>query len=284
MSKKFRKYSAKEALQERIKNAIKNSTDNNDPLRIVFPFGAYKLWRLDESPNPDWAELFADMYYIKWLKPICEIYKPGIIFEYLVDDYILPFIDNIPLETVKNYIDENKKILSFLEKYQPNNLKFKITEFKDTYGSQEKFEKELQESIKQLSSTNPVFTKEDLKTTELNSHPTEEQLKDPKWRENILLIHDAYMIIKSRGGYTSNLEKIPVFCQPLTSGNYLIVGTTKTSIVKFWVGIGALKKRNEEFIEYILSPIQLETQKTTKEKISIKGLDSKNFSEIRVFE
>lgn len=282
MSKKFRKYSINQELNNHIKNAIKTSIDNNQPIKLVFPHGAYKLWRLEESPNPDWAELFTAMYYTKWLKPICEIYQPGIIFEYFVDDYILPFIDNISLETVKNYINEYQKILDFLKIYQPKNFKMEITRFGDIYGSTEKFEKDLQKSIEKLSATNPVFPEEDLKTTKLNAHPTEEQLKDPKWYEKILLIHDAYMIIKRGLGYTFNPEKIPVFCQPLTSGKYLIVGTTKTSIVKFWVGVGALKKREEEFIEYILSPNQLESQKTIKEKISIDGLDSKNFSSIRI--
>lgn len=284
MSKKFRKYSTKPELNEHIKNAIKTSVDNNQSIKLVFPYGAYKLWRLEESPNPDWAELFTAMYYTKWLKPICEIYQPGIVFEYFVDDYILPKIDNIPLKIVNVYLNEYQKILNFLKNYQPQNFKMKITRFGDIYGSPGKFDKDLQQSIKKLSAANPVFPPEDLKTTQLNAHPTEEQLKDPQWCQKILLIHDAYMIIKRGLGYTSNPEKIPVFCQPLASGKYLIVGTTKTSIAKFWVGVGALKRRGDEFIEYVLSPNQLETQKTTKEYTSITGLDSKNFSQIRIFE
>lgn len=282
MSKKFRKYSAKPELIEHIKNTIKTSINNNQPIKLVFPHGAYKLWRLEEAPNPDWAELFTVMYYTKWLKPICETYQPGIVFEYFVDDYILPIIDNITLKTVDIYINEYQKVLDFIKDYQPINFKMIITRFGDVYGSPEKFEKDLQKSVEKLSSTNPVFTKENLKTTKLNACPTTEQLKDSKWCEKILLIHDAYMIIKKELGYTFNPEKIPVFCQSLPSGKYLIVGTTKTSIAKFWVGVGALKKRGGEFIEYILSPNQLETQKTTKENIYIKSLDSKNFSSIKI--
>lgn len=284
MSKKFRKYSTKPELNEHIKNAIKISIDDNQPIKLVFPHGAYKLWRLEESPNPDWAELFAAMYYTKWLKPICEIYKPGVIFEYFVDDYILPKIDNIPLKIVDAYINEYQKILDFLKNYQPSNFKMIITKFGDIYGSYEKFEKNLQESVEKLSATNPVFPEEDLKTTKLNAHPTEEQSKDPKWAEKILLIHDAYMIIKRGLGYTFNPEKIPVFCQPLASGKYLIVGTTKTSIAKFWVGVGTLKRKDNEFIEYILSPNQLKSQKFNTEEININGLDSKNFSSIKVLQ
>jgi hypothetical protein len=47
------------------------------------------LWRIDEAPEADFAELFSSMYYVKWLKPVCEIYKPGVWFDFFVDDLIL---------------------------------------------------------------------------------------------------------------------------------------------------------------------------------------------------
>jgi hypothetical protein len=61
------------------------------------------------------------------------------------------------------------------------------------------------------------------------------------------------------------------------------VGTTKTSICKFWVGVGALKKIEDNFIEYILSPGQLATKQFIWENVLINGLTSKNFSKIRIF-
>jgi hypothetical protein len=282
MSKKFRKYFAKPELIEHIKNAIKLNIEKNQPINLVFPHGAYKLWRLEEAPLPDWAELFSAMYYTKWLKQICEIYKPGVWFEFFVDDIILPKIDNIPLETVNMYILEYQKVLDFLKKYQPKNFKMTITRFEDQYSSRDSFEKSLNESIKKFSLTNPVFTERQLQMVELNSKPTKEQLSDPNWREKICLIHDAYMVIKRALGYYFRPEKIPIFNQPLPSGMFLAVGTTKTSIAKFWVGIGILKQVENSFMEYILSPNQIKSTKLTEEKISIDGLDSKNFKRIKI--
>jgi hypothetical protein len=283
MSKKFRKYSAKPQLIEQIKRAIQINIENNQPINFTFPHGAYKLWRLEEAPLPDWAELFTAMYYTKWIKPVCEIYNPGVWFDYYVDDYIIPKIDNISLEVVDTYIKDYQKMFDFLKQYQPDNLKMTITEFRNYFSSHEAFEESLQECVKKLSSTNPTFTEEKLQVVELNAKPTPEQLKDPHWREKIRLVHDAYISMKREIGYYFKPTKIPVFCQPLTSGMFLAVGTTKTSIAKFWVGAGALKKIGDSYIEYILSPKQLKTEKLTKEPVSIAGLDSRNFRVINTF-
>ena len=110
----------------------------------------------------------------------------------------------------------------------------------------------------------------------------DEQLKDPKWREKVRIIHDAYMPVKRELGYYYKPEKIPVFCQNLSSGKFLALGTTKTSTAKFWVGVGALKKTADGYQEYVLSPSQITSSNLVKEEISIPGLDSKNFKTINL--
>ena len=283
MSKRFRKYSADPKLIEHIKKSIQLNIQNNQPINFTFLQGAYKLWRFKEAPLPDWAALFAAMYYTKWLKTICEIYKPGVWFDYFVDDVIVTKIDNIPLENIELYQKEYQKVLNFLKQYQPNNFRMTITRFIDQYSSLEVFEKLLQQHIEKLSLTNPTFTEEQLGAVELCAKPTPEQLKDPLWKEKVRLIHDAYMTMKKELGYNFKDNKIPVFNQPRASDMFLAVGTTKTSIAKFWIGIGALKQIVNGFIEYVLSPRQVELINFQIENIQIKGLDSKNFETIRIF-
>lgn len=283
MSKKFRKYSANPQLIEKIKSAIALNIRNNEPINLTFPHGAYKLWRLEEAPLPDWAELFAVMYYTKWLKPICEIYTPGVWFDFFVDDLIIPKLNNIPFKDVEAYIEGFQTILEFIKTYQPKNLKMTITRFETLFKSQQEFETSLATYVDRLSKSKPVFTEDQLIMVELNAHPTSEQLTDPQWREKIRLIHDAYINMKRDIGYYFQPSKIPVFNQPLASGVFLAVGTTKTSIAKFWVGVGALKKDNETFKEYVLSPKQLRSTTFTKEPVNLDGLDLKNFKNIRVF-
>ena len=53
MSKKFRKFSVTPTYIPHIREAIDNSIKNNLPIKFIFPFGGYKLWRLKETPETD---------------------------------------------------------------------------------------------------------------------------------------------------------------------------------------------------------------------------------------
>lgn len=285
LSKKFRKWSASAELIQQIRSAVSINVAAKKPINFTFPHGAYKLWRLPEAPYPDWAELFAAMYYTAWLKPICDIYPPGVWFEYFVDDLILPKIDNISLEHVAAYLSEHEKILAFLTRYQPKNFTMSITRFESLFTSHEDFDKKLQNAIETFTNTNPhpTFTDRQLDMVALNAKPTSQQLADPQWKEKVLVIHDAYMNMKRSIGYYYKPEKIPVFNQPLSSGKFIAVGTTKTSVAKFWVGVGALKKQDDSYREYILSPTQLQSTAFSTEPVTLSGLPLHNFHSIRVF-
>ncbi len=287
-SKKFRKYAAKPELIEHIKTAIKLNVEKNQPINVTFMNGAYKLWRLEESPEADWAELFAYIYYINWLKPICAVYKPGVWFDSFVDDLIVPKINNIPLSDVESYRKSCQAILDFLKQYQPENMRMTMTSVGDQFDSPEAYDKKLQEDIKRLAATLPnglpKLTEAKIASIDLNVKLTPDQDKDPLWRQKVALMHDTHILYtKAETGYHLNRpDKILAFTQPLPSGIALAVGTTKTSIVKFWVGVGVLKKEEDSYKQYVFSPKQLETNTFTKENIAIEGLNGKNFKTIRV--
>ncbi len=287
MSKKFRKYSANEALQKYIKNAIHLNVEKNEPINITFLHGAYKLWRLEESPEVDWAELFSLMYYTKWVKPVCEIYEPGVWFDFFVDDYIINRLDNIDMRDVQAYIKTYRGLIDFLRSHQPKNLKMTITTVGSQFDSEEAFDESLQKNLKKITVETPgglpELTDEQLAMVELNAKPTEEQLKDPKWRERVFHLHNAYMHTKAEPQYHKGRpEKIMAFTQPLPSGTTISVGTTKDSVMKFWVGAGVLKIRDKSFRQIILSPSQLKKVMFEWQDVDIQGLSGKNFKRIRV--
>lgn len=285
LSKKFRKYAASEELIEHIKKTIALNIQKQQPINVLFFHGAYKLWRLDAAPHADWAELFALMYFIKWLKPICAVYKPGVWFDIYLDDIILPKINNISMENVETYIKSYLKIHDFLKQYQPKNFKLTLTRNKDMYASMEEFESILKGYVEKLEATNPKFTERALEMVALSAQPTVEQLKDPQWKEKVLLVHDAYITMKREQGYFFNHpEKILSFTQPLSSGMFVAVGSTKKSVAKFWVGKGILEKKGDTYIENILSPSQIEKVKDVPcEKVEMNLIDAQNFKEITIY-
>src|SRR6185369_4703465 len=70
LSKKFRKYSINPEYIDHIRSAVTLNVKNKEPIKFTLVFGGYKLWRLEESPEADWAELFSLIYYVNWIKPI----------------------------------------------------------------------------------------------------------------------------------------------------------------------------------------------------------------------
>ncbi|MDC1205374.1 hypothetical protein N8083_00825 [Candidatus Pacebacteria bacterium] len=284
LSKKFRKYSANEELITHCKEAIALNVAKNEPINITFLHGAYKLWRLEESPCVDWAELFSLMYYMNWVKGICEIYEPGVWFDFFADDWIIPKLDNVPMSDIENYLESYNALLAFLKPYQPKNLNMTITPVGSQFESMELFDEQLTKELEKLNAKGlPELTDELKATIELNTKTTAEQKNDPVWREKVWQLHLAYSPVKKLSGYyDNNPKKILAFTQPLPSGKTISVGTTKSSVMKFWIGVGALQKKGDSYIEKILSPAQLTSTEAEYCKISIKGLAGKNFENIRV--
>jgi hypothetical protein len=284
MSKKFRKFSVIPEYQDHIKKVITESVRDDLPIKFSFPFGGYKLWRFEETPEVDWAELFTLMYYAKWLKPVCEVYKPGVIFDFASDDMIVERMNNIPKKDTEKYRQSFNELVNFLQEYIPKNLKFIFTPISSFY-TEEEFEKDLADKIEKKKKEFgglPVLDDKKKGMVELNVKLNPGQDSDLLWREKIELTHQAYYAVDKRRPYNRAKDKILAFTYPLKDGKSISVGTTKTSVAKFWVGVGALKKKGEEFVEYVLSPSQIETAKSTSESISIDGLSGKNFNRIKI--
>lgn len=284
MSKKFRKYSVDEAYIEHIKSAIKTNVDSNEPIKFTLVFGGYKLWRLEETPEVDWAELFSLIYYTNWVKPICEIYKPGVWFDFFSDDVIVPQMNNIVLADTAAYRQSFENLLTFLKPYLPENLSFTLTRVGDQYQSMDEFQKDLEENKKiildKLDGKLPKLNDEQKATVEMNVKITSEQEADQSWREKVQLVHDAYAQVSKRRPYYRTEDKIMVITRPIPSS--ISVGTTKRSVMKFWVGAGVLEKNEDTFAENIFSPNQLEKLKFDWQNIEFKGLEGKNFNKIRI--
>ena len=286
MSKKYRKYSVPEELAGKFKEAIRYDIEKGQPINVTFVHGAYKLWRLDESPEPDWAELFSAIYYTNWLRGICEIYPPGVWFDYFVDDLIVPKLNNIPLEDVETYLECYRKLIVFLGPYQPDNFKMTVTGVGEQFASPAAFDKKLAEDIKKYAadfpSGFPEVTEVRSAMVELNAKPLAGVTDKPEWKAENVLMHDAYIKLTKAGtGYHYQPGKILAFNQPLPVA--IGVGTTRGSIAKFWAGVGALKpKDGADFSQVILSPKQLQDAAFHWEDVHIEGLQGKNFSKVRV--
>lgn len=280
MSKKFRKYSVSPEANNIVRKAIELNTQNNEPIKIAIPFGSYKLWRLEESPEPDWAELFAMIYYAYWLKPITDAYKPGVWFDFCGDDAILELMNNIPEEDTEKYKKSFRNLLSFMQSYLPENFKYTFSPVSERYGSKEEFLADLNGKIEEFERKGDIALSErDIEMMKFNIQPKEGEEID--FQKNRLL-HDAYMTVSKRRAHHKQPNKILISATPFGNRTSIPIGTTKTSVVKFQTGVGVLKQDGLEFVEYIYSPSQLAQAKFNWESLQIEGLIGKNFQRIRI--
>jgi hypothetical protein len=280
LSKKFRKYSINPIANTKVREAIELNIKNNEPIKIVIPFGSYKLWRFEESPEPDWAELFAMIYYAYWLKPITDVYEPGVWFDFCGDDAILELMNNIPEADTQSYKKTFRNLISFIQQYLPKNFKYTFSPVGERYSSKQDFLDDLNQKIEELKQKGKInISESDIEMIKLNVRPIEG--KEIDFQENRIL-HDAFMGVSKRRAYHKTPDRISISATPFGDRTSIPLGTTKTSVTKYQTGVGVLKKDSNGFIESILSPSQLEKAKLVKENISIPGLDGKNFKTIKI--
>lgn len=280
MSKKFRKYSVSPEGIDMLRKAIWLNIQNNEPIKIAIPFGTYKLWRLEESPEPDWAELFAMIYYAYWLKPITDVYAPGVWFDFCGDDAILELMNNVLEEDTEKYKKTFRDLITFMQPYLPENFKYTFNPVGERYSSKEEFLADLNQKVEELKQKGRIeLSPQDIEMMKFNIVPTEGEEID--FQRNRIL-HDAYMAVSKRRAHHKRPDKILISATPFGNRTSIPIGTTKTSVVKFQTGVGVLKKEGGGFMEYIYSPSQLKEIKLNWEEIQMKGLSGQNFKKIRI--
>ncbi len=284
MSKKFRKIKADETAVKITKQAIHHSIINKKPIIINFIFGGNKLWRFEEAPEIDWAELFTTIYLSNWLKYIASVYKPGVHLEFYSEDVVLEAMNNLPPEETDQYSITFMQMLSWLDQYLPTGVSIGYKRYLDEYPSREEFLLELEEAkqkvFKELGNKLPVLDDRKKMATEMNVRLRPGQEKDPLWREKAELIHKSIERTPTMERYIGDTTMIPASATHFDG--CIATGSTKKSYAKFWVGVGALEQKNDSFNEIVLTPRQLETADFSWEEACFVGLKGKNFRRIRV--
>lgn len=274
-SKKFRKWKMDPDCEERTRNAIKIQLEKNEPIKVIYFQGGYKLWRFPSSPEADWAEFFNISYLINYLAPIANVYDKGVELTYYCHTLLMEKHDNLSTEEIKKYMDSFQFLIDEFSKFLPKNFTIKILRDADIYSRDEYFKaledgrKMAEEQIKQWSEEK---IKDHRRMSQLNIKwkGKEDWTKfSEKEKEEKLHLASVYEVAA-----TSNLPKVMkavkapnlvlLFTKPSTI--FIGIGSTYTSVAKHWIGFGVLEKHKDSFIPRILSPSQFETVKKEKNK------------------
>jgi len=293
-SKKFRKWAIDESSEQQAKRAIQLSISQSKPLQFRYPFGGYKLWRMPSSPEVDWAEFFAIAYYCRYLAPIVAAYKPGLEFLFASDDVIIERMDNVPVDDTNAYFNSFKKLLSEFQKHFPANFKMDIVRIADLYDDKATMERELAVNIAKakrfyVADADETKKRKMYTTSELNIRwdgaKDLTKLSDVEKRSVVEMgpvYHDAYCALSKRHEFNRGDDKIVIFTTVIP--NAIAVGTTKTSVTKYWTGFGILEHGKGNLQPRIVSPSQLEALEGTQfELVPTNMFRLKNFRDIKVY-
>ena len=291
--KPYRKWRITPEAEQIIREAIHLRVAENKPLLFRFPFGGYKLWRLPSTPEVDWAEFFMLSYYSEFLAPIAQTYKPGIEFTFSVDAVILERMDNVPRRDSDVYFTSFKKLLDILRPHWPPNFKIDIIRIQDLYSNESDLMADVEAQIPRFQAEYTAMDSAErvkhVASSELNIQWSGAQdwtkLSEAEKQAKIELgpiMHDAYCWIPKRQAFNRGPGTILLFTTGIR--NAIPLGTTKTSVTKFWTGTGVLEERPDGFRDRILSPQQLEQVRSMDiQEVAVDIIPLRNFSKIRIY-
>lgn len=267
ISKKFRKWAVSEDAERRTRAAISTVVSEGRPLRVIFPFGGYKLWRLPTSPEVDWAEFFALMYYVQYLAPIAASYQPGVELVFASDDVIIERLNNVPHADTAAYCQSFRNLFSLLRPWLPSGLTIRLQRIGDLYSDSESFESELSAQIelarRYYAALDPSAQAKQRTSAELNfqwagtKDLTQLSARDKKAvLEDAVVLHGAYCQLPRRIAFDRAEDTVGIF--PVRAVSAIAVGTTKRSVTKFWTAYGLVVQVHNTFEPSILSPSQFD--------------------------
>lgn len=292
-SKKFRKFKMDEKCVERTKKAVKIRIQKNEPITVVYPQGGYKLWRFPSSPRSDWAEFFNISYILQYLALIAAAYKQGVSLVYYMHTLLMELHDNLTPEEIQTYVNSFQELIKEFQGYLPKNITISILRDADIYERQEYFD--VLEEGKNLAEVEyknwPQINKDRYaKMSNLNIKWKGKEdwsiLSESEKQNKIYLAALYEMAATSQLKKVSEKVKSPenVLLFTKATPDFIGVGSTRTSMAKYWVGFGVIESENNTFYERVLTPSQFETVKNQKhEVIKTNILSDTNFKEIWVY-
>ncbi len=264
---KYKSSSIPKDLEIYVKKVINYSIDNNLPIHIVFPFGAYKKWNLPTYPGIDWAELINIKYLIQYLSSVSEAYKKGVIIEYYSVELFVEKNNHLPQKDIDFYEKEFRLLMEMLQKYAPKGIQLKYTN--------------LREEIAQKEALKAVDIKVEELRKDWGSLPNEEkQIKikrakvnciadpsEPDYDKKIIeavFVHDAFCSecwTKDGKVLWINKPDMVTIGNSYTGSWGIHIKSSRSSRVNFWIGYGAFIEKENSFIPTILTYSQLESLK-----------------------
>ena len=295
MSKKFRKWSLPESVQDKIKEEINYCVSNNKPIILNLSYGGSKLWRLPTTPEVDWSEFFYIAYHTQYMASVAKVYKHGIHLDFSSADIAVTTMNNVLRKDVDQYDQSLRELIAVFTPHLPKNMTIGVSRLRDLFDNEQQFIDEgekLREEARQRFVDDEHYADEFRRGAIQNvqlvggiedlSKLSEQELN--KIRERSAEIIEAMYGMPQIDGQDSRGWIFLMATNLALDIPMITTGATKHSSAKFWAGLGILARDGDGFAEYVVTPKQWEQIKDKEhETINIDLISLKNFKQILVY-
>lgn len=290
--RRYRKYATTQEVKDFVKERLTNIVSKSLPLRFVPSFGGYKHWWSPTYPKTDWAEVFNIKFLLEYLAPIYNSYKKNIVsIEYESEEVILAELNNIPQSGLDAYTIAFRAVLNVFQDIIGDKVQLSLVLAREQYAevgfTKDMLLKRINEMMPEYYARFDSYEEDDkqrrlakVKTNfkidgvEDFTHLTERELNEKfRWSRvfNEAFLDADYQV---RGkSFFDDASTIPLlFSFGLGPGGeaWPHIGSSSSSMVDFWAGMGILEKRdNGAIVPRIISRNQYELIKNNLQEIKV---------------
>lgn len=292
--RRYRKYATTQDVRNFVDSRLSGIIDKKLPMTFVPSFGGYKHWWSPTYPATDWAEVFNIKYMLEFLSPIYNSYTDNVVsISYESEEVILAELNNIPQKGLDIYTETFREVLSVFQGIVGIRPKLSLVlareQYEDVGYSKDKLLARIGEMLPDYEKRFESYDEEDkerrIKKVKTNfrldgvidyTHCSEKEIYELYKHSRILneAFLDADYEVRGESFFDDESTIPLLFTFGLGPGGeaWPHIGSSSSSMVDFWAGMGILEKReNGKIIPRIISKTQYDTIKDKLIKVPVKS-------------
>lgn len=292
--RRYRKYATTQEVRDFVEDRLSGIIDNNLPMNFVPSFGGYKHWWSPTYPATDWAEVFNIKFMLEFLAPIYKSYTQNVVtIAYESEEVILAELNNIPQKGLDIYTTTFRDVLAVFQSIVGACPKLKLVLAREQYEevgySKEKLLARINEMLPDYEKRFDSYDEEDKqrRITKVKTnfkldgvvdytHCTESEIYELYRASRILneTFLDADFEVRGESFFDDKCTIPLLFTFGLGPGGeaWPHIGSSSSSMVDFWAGMGILEKReNGKIVPRIISKTQFDIIKDKLIKVPVKS-------------
>lgn len=292
--RRYRKYATTQDVRDFVKGRLSGIIDKKLPMTFVPSFGGYKHWWSPTYPATDWAEVFNIKFMLEFLAPIYNSYTDNVVsISYESEEVILSELNNIPQKGLDIYTKTFRDVLSVFQGIVGIRPQLSLVLAREQYEqvgySKEKLLARIAEMLPDYEKRFDSYEQEDKerRITKVKTNfrldgvvdytrCSEKEINELYKHSRIL--NEAFLDAdyEVRGeSFFDDKSTIPLlFTFGLGPGGeaWPHIGSSSSSMVDFWAGMGILEKReNGKIVPRIISRTQYDNIKDKLIKVPVKS-------------